>query len=413
MPRPHLFRDRDLDDHSPVTYIELFFDLVFVFAITQLSHRLLEHLTFIGALETLVLFLAIWWVWIFTSWVTNWLDPERAPVRLMLIGLMTGGVVLSSAVPDAFGRSGLMFALAYVSMQLCRTLYVVWAAIGVHDARRRNFLRISFWFLLSLPFWVAGAFVASEFRLFLWAAAVAIEYAGPFAFFRTPVLGASSADDWDISGAHLAERCALFIIIALGEAVLVTGATFAKLDHDASTWAAFITSFVGSATMWWIYFDVGAKRGSEMIAASDNAGLVARNAYTYLHMLIVAGVVVTAVSDEIMMTHPYGSTDKAFMLTAIGGPYLFLLGNQLFKWVTAEVKYPPLSHFVGMILLVAVALGAWIWNWQPLTVGMSATGALIATAFWEWFSLHGGWQRWAPWMGPLFSWLPQNNPPAS
>jgi len=408
MPRPNLFRARDLHDHSPVTYIELFFDLVFVFAITQLSHRLLDHLSLFGALETLVLFLAVWWVWIYTSWTTNWLDPERGNVRLMLIAMMTGGLVLSSAIPEAFGKTGLMFALAYVAMQLFRTLYMVWASVGVHDGRRRNFLRISFWFLLSLPLWIAGAFAEPSLRLALWASALAIEYAGPFAFFWTPGLAGSTADDWDISGGHMAERCALFMIIALGEAVLVTGATFAELTHDAPTWAAFITSFVGSATMWWIYFDVGAKRGSSMIAASTNAGLVARNAYTYLHMPIVAGVIVTAVGDEKMLAHPLGHTELSFVLTAVGGPMLFLLGNQAFKWTTAGVKYPPLSHFVGQLLLLGVAVGGWFGHWQPLTIGISATAALIMTAVWEWFSLNGGYQRWAPWMGPLFSRIPQN-----
>lgn len=407
-PRPHLFRTRDAHDHSPVTYIELFFDLVFVFAITQLSHRLLDHLTLAGALETLVLLLAIWWVWIYTSWSTNWLDPERAHVRLMLIAMMIGGLVLSSAVPDAFGKTGLMFALAYIVMQLFRTLYMVWASHGVNESRARNFLRISFWFLLSLPFWVVGAFFEAQERILIWALALAIEYAGPFMFFRTPGLGLSTAADWDISGAHMAERCALFIIIALGEAVLVTGATFAKLQHDVPTWAAFISSFVGSATMWWIYFDIGAKRGSRMISESDNAGLVARNAYTYLHLPIVAGVIVTAVADEKMLAQPLGHASLAYLATAIGGPFLFLIGNQSFKWTTAGVKYPPLSHLIGLILLAIVTGWAWLGAWQPLTIGIAATLMLIATAIWEWFSLHGGWQRWAPWAGPLFSRIPSN-----
>lgn len=413
MARPHLFRERDPHDHSPVTYIELFFDLVFVFAITQLSHSLLEHLTVAGALQTLVLFLAVWWVWIYTSWVTNWLDPERSNVRLMLIALMTGGLVLSSAVPHAFAGDGLMFALAYTGMQLLRTLYMVWAAHGVNRARQRNFIRISFYFILSLPLWIAGAFADPSFRLLLWAAALAIEYAGPFTFFRTPGLGSSSSADWDISGAHMAERCALFIIIALGETVLVTGATFAKLEHDVPTWTAFISSFIGSATMWWIYFDIGAKRGSRMISESDNVGLVARNAYTYLHMPIVGGIIVTAVGDEMMLAHPLGHSSGAFMLAAIGGPMLFLIGNQAFKWVTSGTRFPPLSHYVGLGVLVITGVTGWLSHWQPLTIGMAATATLIGTAVWEWFSLNGGYQRWAPWMRPLFSWIPQNDPPAS
>ncbi len=401
--RTHLFRERAPRDHSPVTYIELFFDLVFVFAITQLSHRLLSHLHFAGALETLILFLAVWWVWIFTSWVTNWLDPERANVRLMLIALMIGGLALSSALPDAFGKTGILFASAYVVMQIGRSLYMVWASHGVNQARARNFLRISFWFVLALPFWAAGALVSPDLRPWLWAAALAIEYAGPFQLFPTPYLGRSTIADWDISGAHMAERCALFIIIALGEAVLVTGATFAGLPHDLPTWTAFVTGFIGSAAMWWIYFDIGAKRASNMIAHADNAGQIARNAYTYLHMPIVAGVVVSAVADELLLAHPLDAATQPLILAGLGGPFLFLIGNQSFKWATAGLKYPPLSHFIGEILLMLIGVAAWIGGWNALIVATAGVSALVFTALWEWFSLHGGWQKWAPWMGPVFS----------
>jgi low temperature requirement protein LtrA len=407
--RPHLFRERSDHDHAPVTYIELFFDLVFVFAVTQLSHRFLSHLSWHGAIETFVQLLAIWWVWIYTSWTTNWLDPDRANVRLMLLTLMVGGLVLSSAIPDAFGKTGLLFALAYVAMQLFRTLYMVWASRGVNEGRARNFLRIAFWFLLSAPLWIGGALVDANTRLLLWAAALAVEYAGPFLFFPTPGLGRSTGQDWDISGAHMAERCALFIIISLGEAVLVTGATFAEIDQTRPSWIAFLTSFIGSATMWWIYFDIGAKPGSDRISTSDNAGLMARNAYTYLHIPIVAGIVLTAVGDEMLITHPVGHVSLASLIAMLGGPALFLLGNQGFKWVTSGMRFPPLSHFIGLLLLTATGFAAHFWHWQPLAIGIAATGALILTAFWEWFSLHGGYQRWAPWMAPLFSRFPQPN----
>src|SRR3546814_12002518 len=113
-----LFRTRGEHGHAPVTYIELFFDLVFVFAITQLSHGLLEHLGWTGALQTLILLFAVWWVWIYTTWAANWLDPERANVRLMLILLMLAGLVLSSAIPHAFGVRGWMFAAAYCPTQI-------------------------------------------------------------------------------------------------------------------------------------------------------------------------------------------------------------------------------------------------------------------------------------------------------
>jgi low temperature requirement protein LtrA len=399
--RKALFRNRDAEEGHRVTEIELFFDLVFVFAVTQLSHRLLDHLTPVGALETLVLFAAVWWLWMYTSWGTNWLDPARNLVRTLLIAMMFGTLILSSSIPRAFEGGGVAFAATYVGMQVARTLLIVWAAWGHHPARARNFLRIVFYFILSAPLWLAGALTTDhDLRLALWAGALAIEYAGPWLFFRTPGLGHSSSADWDISGAHMAERCALFIIIALGEAIIVTGATFAKLTPDAATVAAFVTSFLGSAIMWWIYFDTGAKRAGETIDdEATDTGRLARNAYTYLHMPIVAGIVVTAVGDELMLAHPAGHADLAFVLVTCGGPALFLVGNQLFKWMTSALPMPPLSHFIGLLLLLGTGVEGYRSHWQPLSIGIAAAFALLATAVWEWFSLHGGWQRWMPWLG--------------
>lgn len=395
-----LFRARgDGHDHSPVTYIELFFDLVFVFAITQLSHRLLEHLSLIGALETLILFLAVWWAWVYTSWCTNWLDPDRGAVRLLLLAVMLAALALAVAIPDAFGANGWLFVTAYLAIQIGRTLYMVWAFHDVRPAGARNFIRIATYFLLAAPLWIWGATLAGEARMLAWTAALAIEYAGPFLFFRFPGLGRSTGADWDISGAHMAERCALFIIIALGEAILVTGATFADLPHNRPTSIAFVSSFIGSAAMWWIYFDIGAKRASSLMAETDNAGLIARNAYTYLHIPIVGAIIITAVGDELLLAHPVGHLEPAFLLTAIGGPWLFLMANMLFKWSTSGMRFPPFSHGVGMTTLLGIALWAWWTHPQPLGVAMLVTAALLLTALWEWLSLNGGWQRWAPWLG--------------
>jgi low temperature requirement protein LtrA len=274
-------------------------------------------------------------------------------------------------------------------MQLFRSLYMVWASRGVDEVRVRNGLRVVFWFLLSAPLWLAGAVSPPDSRIMYWAAAIAVEYAGPFTLFWTPVLGASKSEDWDISGAHMADRCALFIIIALGETVLVTGATFAGLPPDTPTTVAFVTSFLGSATMWWIYFDIGAKRASGIISSAENAGFIARNAYTYLHMPIVAGVIVSAVADKMVLAHPTGASSLTLILVSIGGPWLFLVGNQAFKWTTSEMKYPPLSHWIGMLLLLAIGGAAWWFGWQPLTIGIATTGALAFTAIWEWDSLTG------------------------
>lgn len=379
--RSHWVRKAGHGGHARVTNLELFFDLVFVFAITQLSHRLLTHLSLHGAIETLLLFCATWWVWIFTSWVTNWLDPDSVPVRLMLLLLMLGSLALAIAIPEAFAERGLIFACVYVAMQVGRSLFAAFAFAG-HDPRGcRNFLRISAWLAIAAPFWIAGGLSEGDMRLGLWVAALAIEYAGPAMGFRVPFLGGSSTGDWQVSGAHMAERCGLFVIIALGEAIVVTGATVAELPHDPLVFVAFISSFVGSAAMWWIYFDSGADRGAERISASDDPGRIARLAYTYMHMPMIGGIVLVAVADEMMIAHPAGHVSPAFLWTAIGGPALYLCGTMTFKQIIAARRAPPLSHLIGLGLLALLAIVSHACT--PLAVGMAATGALVVVAIWE------------------------------
>jgi low temperature requirement protein LtrA len=340
-----LLRRRDPHDHARVTYVELFFDLVFVFAVTQLSHALLGHLTPLGVVHAILLMMAVWWVWIYTSWVTNWLDPERTPVRLMLFALMLAGLVLSTSIPQAFGSRGLAFAGAYAFMQVGRCLFMLWALRGNSPGNYRNFLRITAWLSVAGAFWIAGGFAEGGWRLGLWLTALVIEYISPSAGFWTPGLGRSTTADWDISGAHMAERCALFIIIALGESILLTGATFAGLPWTATTVAAFLVAFLGSIAMWWIYFNIGAERASRNIAASGDPGRVARFSYTYLHLPLVAGIIVAAVGDELVLAHPTGHTDAKTAEILIGAPALYLLGNLMFKRTTADS--PALSHIIG------------------------------------------------------------------
>ncbi|KRD80299.1 low temperature requirement protein A [Lysobacter sp. Root983] len=381
-----LLRNRNTDGHGRVTMVELFFDLVFVFAVTQLSHTLLAHLSLLGALQTLLLFLAVWWVWIYTSWCTNWLDPDTAPVRLLLFALMLGGLLLSSALPEAFGERGLLFAAAYAAMQVGRTLFMVVALRGVHPTLCRNFLRIAVWLMVSGALWIAGGLADGEARFAWWAGALLIEFFGPVAFFWVPGLGRSSIGDWDVDGGHLAERCGLFVIIALGESILVTGATFAGLPLDASHTAAFVIAFVGSVAMWWLYFDSGAERASHRIAHAADPGRQARMAYTYLHLLIVAGIIVCAVADEIVLMHP-GHADNAGIAAILGGPALYLLGNALFKWTTNDRRTPPLSHLAGLVLLLATALAARPLHLSALALGGATTAILVLVAAWEWLAL--------------------------
>jgi low temperature requirement protein LtrA len=375
--RPSLMRSRD--SHARVTNVELFFDLVFVFAVTQLSHTLLEHLGLAGALQTAFLLLAVWWVWVYTCWFTNWIDPDKPSVRMLMFLLMLAGLVLSASIPHAFGHEGPVFACAYVFIQLVRTAFMLFALRGHDPGNYRNFLRIFAWLMLSGAFWIAGGFIGGGERVVLWLVALALEISGPTVGFWVPALGRSLTSDWKVDGHHMAERCSLFVIIALGESILVTGATAAAQPATVSTLCAFIVAFLGSVAMWWIYFNIGAERGTHHIAKSDDPGRLARAVYTYFHIPIIAGIVVCAVADEITIAHPDGHVDLAHALVILGGPALYLIGNTFFK--RASAKYYPLSHLVGLILLAILAPFALLCT--PLVMGAATTVVLIVVAVWE------------------------------
>jgi low temperature requirement protein LtrA len=181
----------------------------------------------------------------------------------------------------------------------------------------------------------------------------------------------------------MAERCALFVIIALGESILVTGATAASHPATAANVGAFLVAFLGTVAMWWIYFNIGAERGSRAFAGSADPGRIARAVYTYFHIPIVAGIVVCAVADELVIAHPGGHVETAAAVAVIGGPALYLVGNLLFK--RASAKYYPLSHLAGLgLLAVLVPLYTLM---PPLALGAATTAVLVVVAVWETRSL--------------------------
>ena len=377
--RGELFRPMVPNQHSRVTYAELFFDLVFVFAVTQISHTLLGRFSPLGVVQTTVLFLAVWWVWVYTSWITNWLNPELTPVRILLFLLMLGGLVLSTSIPKAFESRGIWFALAYAAMQVGKTVFLWVSTPPARSSARMNAVRITIWLSVSAIFWIAGGFAQSHARLVLWAIALAIEYISPAVRFWIPKYGASSVADWVVEGGHMAERCAGFIIIALGESIVVTGATFADLAWTVETVTAFASAFVGAIAMWWIYFHRGAEAGSEQISRSSEPGRLARLAYTYLHMPIVAGIILSAVADELVLTHPAEHSDLKTVLSAIGGPMLFLVGTILFKHTFRG--FLQLSHGVG---IVALAILAWFASGlSPLMLSLLTSAIMVIVAVWE------------------------------
>jgi low temperature requirement protein LtrA len=193
----------------------------------------------------------------------------------------------------------------------------------------------------------------------------------------------------------MAERCALFIIISLGEGILVTGATFSGLEPAKAHVIAFLSAFVASVAMWWIYFDVGARRGSDLIEHDAYPGLIGRAVYTYGHIPIVAGIIVLAVADEQVLAHPTGHTEPFLLASLLGGALLFLGGVAAFKRMTSRNRRWPLSHLVGLVLFGLFGLWGFTAHPHPLLLHAGATALFLLVAAWEWGSFHGGWmERW-------------------
>jgi low temperature requirement protein LtrA len=260
-------------------------------------------------------------------------------------------------------------------MQVGRTGFVV-AALGGQPGLRRNFQRILVWLLASGLLWLAGGLLYGGARELLWLAAVAVELAAPVFGFYTPGLGRSRTTDWTITGGHMAERCQLFIIIALGESLLVTGATFGDLPFSAATVAAFVVAFLGSVALWWVYFDRSAGAASRVIEGSADPGRLGRSAYTYCHLPMVAGIIVAAVGDDLSIAHPRGHAGAATIATVLGGPALFLIGHALFKRAVFGVVSVP--RLVAILALAALAAAAPMLS--PLLLSAAATLVVAAVA---------------------------------
>ena len=378
-------RERKADEEARVDFSELFFDLVFVFAITQISHYLLHHLSLDGLVNTVILLLAVWFAWVYTIWATNWFDPHRGPVRLLLFELMLAGLFLSTSLPEAFGERAFVFAIAYVVTQVGRSLFMIWATRHHDPANFRSFQRIGAWFAFSGIFWLVGSAMEElAWQRALWVAALAIEFVAPWFGYRVPGLGVSTTKDWQIDGHHMAERSGLFVIIALGESILIAGATFTEMAWSAPVAVAFIAAFVISVAMWWIYFNIGAEHSRERIAHSDDPGRIARIAYSYVHALIVAGIIVVAVGVELMLAHPVGHhAGLPVILTLAGGACAYVIGNGLFK--ALSFGRWPLSHYVGIACLALVGFAARYFD--PLALGIAVSAVLVLVAAWEFLSL--------------------------
>jgi low temperature requirement protein LtrA len=354
------------------TYFELFFDLVYVFAITQLSHHLLAHLTWTGAAQTAFLLLAVYWAWNYTTWMTNWFDPEVVAVRLLLVFVMLASLLMAVSIPTAFGDHGLLLAVSYCALQVVRNAFVV--AVTPAGTFHRNFLQILVWSLVSVPLWVGGALVDGDARWALWLLALGIDLAAPLARYWMPRMGRTPMVEWAIDPGHFAERFQLFVIIVLGESIVITGGTAADAGLDGPVVAALLCAFASTVALWWLYFGRIATASARADASDEAPGQIGRDAYTYLHLPIIAGVLLAAVGDELVLAHPTDELGTAGAIVSLGGPAVYLLGLAAFgRRVGRQQRL--VGPIAALVLLAAIPLAAQV---DGLVAAAASAAFLVA-----------------------------------
>jgi low temperature requirement protein LtrA len=371
-------RTREAQAPQHTTTVELFFDLVYVFAITQLSHLILHDLSIAGVARSVFLLLIVWWAWIYTTWMANWFDPLSRAVRSVLTGAMLASLLMAAALPQAFGEDGVLFAVSYVVLQVGRNLAAL-GFLGTGHPLRQVFARLVAWSAASGVLWLAGSGLDGDTRLLFWVPALVLELCGPIAGYWLPRRGRAVTTDWDIEGAHFTERCEAFIIIALGESIVVTGATAASAGLQAEVVLCLCVAFLETVALWWLYFGAVAERSRLALRDCEDPGRLARDAYTYLHVPIVGGIIAVAVADDLLIAQPTQALHGVGLAMALGGPALYLLGEDLFRIrVAGSASAKRLA--VAALLVLAVPIGGKV---SALVLSVMVTALLAAVVFWE------------------------------
>jgi low temperature requirement protein LtrA len=382
---------RPLDGQSErTTAFELFFDLVYVFAVTQLAHLVLDgQLRLESTWRAAFVLIVVWWAWIYTTWMVNWFDPGSVAVRIVLLGVALASLLMSAAIPTAFTDHAALFAGAYVALQLGRNVSAMFL-LGRHEPLRPVFERIVVWSCASAVLWIAGALAGDSARVALWGVALGVDLLAPLVGYRTPGLGRSTTADWPVRGGHFADRFQAFIIIALGESIVITGATASSHGLSVEVALALALAFLVTGALWWLYFDEVAEHSQRNIAESEDPGRLARDAYTYLHLPIVAGIIVVAVADDLLIAHPDQQLSAAAVAMTVGGPAIYLIGESLFR-LRMTSSLSPQRLLAVVCLGVLGILGR---NLSALALSGGVAAILLGLTVWD-------QERLRPRTGPL------------
>jgi low temperature requirement protein LtrA len=371
-------RRQHSDEEARASFMELFFDLVFVLVITQLSGLLLGEPSLRGAAKMLFLLLVAWWAWIYTTWTTNWFDPDTIPMRFVLLVGMVASMLGAIAIPDAFGERALLLVVGYVGLQVVRNTFVL-LATEKSDRLYLPLLRFWRWNARVAVLWLVGAFLDDEARIAVWIVALALDYVGPFVGHWTPGLGRSAAVDWHLIPSHFAERIYLFVILALGESIILTGRTASQLSLTLPRLFALLAAIGITAALWWLYFDYHAHRARQELArAGDERGRLGRD-LTYVHVPIIAGIIVAAVGNELVVAHPGDELAGHELVLLAAGPVAYLLGGLLLKLRVVGVLATQ-RLLAAALVCGAAALGVAL---PALAVSGIVLGVLVVLAMLE------------------------------
>ncbi|MGW3784258.1 low temperature requirement protein A [Micromonospora chokoriensis] len=335
------------------SFLELFFDLAFIFALTRLSRALLDDLGVGGGFRVLILLAALWWVWFVTAWSADWFDPRAPLIVVLLLWVMFGGLLMAAAVPTAFDSHALVFAVAYVAIHLGRGALLLPALRG-HRLQVRS-ARVAIWFAISGVLWIVGAVIAPA-REILWALALLLEYALARLRWPFPWLGRSTWPELQVNGDHLSERYQQIFIIALGELILIAGVTYSGSGMDRESTLAFALAFVTAVALARLYLvPAGTRLGAAVVAAGPPGSKLALMA-GYLHLVMIAGVLATSVAMEMTIDDP-GARDNGQLAVGVIGPALFLTARILLA--AAVDSGLPWARLIGVPAIIVAGLATW------------------------------------------------------
>jgi low temperature requirement protein LtrA len=306
------------------TPAELFWDLVFVFAVTQVTALLYNDLSWPGFGRAMLVLALVWWAWSAFVWATNATDPDELPVRGILFLAMMLAFIVALALPDAFGEEAVAFTLAYTGVRLLHLgLYVAASRRG--HARLAAITGFAATVVIGMALLLTGSIVGDPARTWLWVTAAAIDYAGPAWLTRERLRGIQH-----VAVIHFAERYSLFIIICLGESIIAIGVGAADRDLSGELVAAVALALLVTIGLWSAYFDHVADEAEQKLATHDEPVLAASDAYSYLHLLLVSAIIVSAIGLKASVGHPAEALDDGPRLALCGGVAFFLGAHTAF-----------------------------------------------------------------------------------